>query len=64
MFFLALILAATVQTTPPTLISFHTKEDACLLAAMEANARPEVNTEEAKVAGASFVCLKVIHATI
>jgi hypothetical protein len=63
MFFLALILAASVQTTAPTIIAFYTTEDKCLLSAMSANARPEVNTEEAKAAGATFVCLKVIDGT-
>jgi hypothetical protein len=63
MFFLALILAASVQTQAPVIVAFFTMEDKCLLSAMKANERPEVNTEEAKAAGATFVCLKVVDAT-
>lgn len=60
MFYLALVLAMHIETTPPQIVGGFKNPDSCALAAIKANARPEVNTEEALRAGAVFVCLAVL----
>lgn len=62
MFFIALILATQISTTPPQIVGMLPSEDACVLAAMKANSMPEVNTDEAKRVGATFVCMKIVKA--
>ncbi len=61
MFFLAILLAAQIQTTPPKILHLFDKQDACELAALKVNAMAELNTDEAKSSGATAVCLMVIE---
>lgn len=60
MFFLAVILAAKLASTPPVILARMETLDKCELAVLKANSDPQLNTPEAKADGATAVCL-IVH---
>ncbi len=59
--FLVLIVAATIHTTPPKMISRHDELNECHVAALRLNNAPEMQTKEVIVTGTKFVCLSIAY---
>lgn len=60
MFFVAIILALHIESNAPTIVAHKKTLDDCERAVLILNAKPEINTDEAKAAGATAVCL-IVH---